>query len=167
MAPEGARISNQSPKGEISTMVTIKKSDAIKGPRVKVDGPLCGGLYKEDHGSIIPWSGTDPYAKMNSFTWSTEENDWIVLGDHYNGDFNNWIEPINNGQFRQNNLKETIKTEEKSSKYAGSVKFDGIPREEKPKIPIKSYMDQCRGHMIINGIWDVFSITYRQNKEKE
>ena len=53
-------------------MVVIKWSDAIKGPRVKVDGPLCGGLYKEDHGSIITWSGTDPDAKMNSFTWSTE-----------------------------------------------------------------------------------------------
>ena len=56
-------------------MVVIKWSDAIKGRRVKVDGPQCGGLYKGDNGSIIPWSGTDPDAKMNSFTWSTEEND--------------------------------------------------------------------------------------------
>ena len=65
-------------------MVVMKFSDEIKGPRVKVDGPLCGGLYKEDHGSIIPWSGIDPDAKMNSFTWSTDDNDWIVLGDQYN-----------------------------------------------------------------------------------
>ena len=62
---EGARISNQAPHGAIFTMVVIKWSDAIKGTRVKVDGPLCGVLYKEDHGSIIPWSVTDPYAKMN------------------------------------------------------------------------------------------------------
>ena len=62
-------------------MVFIKWSDAIKGPIAKVDGPLCGGLYKEDHGSIIPWSGTDPYAKMNSFTWSKNDNDWIVIRD--------------------------------------------------------------------------------------
>ena len=62
-------------------MVVIKWSDAIQGPRVKVDGPQCGGLYKEDHGFIIPWSGTDPDAKMNSFTWSKNENDWIILGD--------------------------------------------------------------------------------------
>ena len=46
-------------------MVVLKWSDAIKVPRVKVDGPLCGGLYKEDPGSIVPWSGIDPYAKMN------------------------------------------------------------------------------------------------------
>ena len=62
-------------------MVVIKWLDAIKGSRVKVYVPQCGGLYNEYHGSIIPWSGTDPDAKMNSFTWSTEENDWIFLGN--------------------------------------------------------------------------------------
>ena len=67
MSPEGARISNQDLEGAISTMVVIKWSDAIKGPRVKVYGPLCGGLYKEDHGYIIPKSVTYPDAKMNSF----------------------------------------------------------------------------------------------------
>ena len=65
-------------------MVLIKVSDTIKGPRVKVDGPQCGGLYKEDHGYIISWSGTNPDAKMNSFTWSKNDNDWIMLGDQYN-----------------------------------------------------------------------------------
>ena len=109
-------------------MVVIKWSDAIKGPRVKVYGPLCGGLYKEDNGYIIPWSGTDPDAKMNAFNWSIEENDWIVLGDQYNRDFNNWKGPINNGQFCQQNFKDMRKTEEKCSKYAGSAKFNGIPR---------------------------------------
>ena len=63
-------MSNQAPEVEISTMVVIKWSDTIKGPRVKVDGPLCGELYKEDHGYIVPWSGTDLNAKLDSFTWS-------------------------------------------------------------------------------------------------
>ena len=70
-------------------MVVIKWSDEIKGQRVRVDDPQCGGLYKEDNESIIPWSGTDPDAKMNYFTWYTEENDWILLGGKYNEDFNN------------------------------------------------------------------------------
>ena len=65
-------------------MVVIKWSNAIQGQRVKVDIPQCGVLYKEDNESIIPWSGTDPDAKMNSFTCSTEENDWILLGGEYN-----------------------------------------------------------------------------------
>ena len=86
-------------------MVVIKWSDAIKRPRFKVYGPQCGGLYKEDHGPIIPWSGTDPDAKMNSFTWSTEENYWIFLGNQYNEDFNNCKGPIKNGQLRQQNIK--------------------------------------------------------------
>ena len=130
--------------------MVIKWSDAIKGSRVKVDGPQCGGLYKEDNESIIPWSGTDPDSKMNSFTWSTEENDWFFLGGQYNEDFNNWKVPINNGQFLQHNTKEMRKTEEACSKYAGSIKFNRIPREGKPAIPIKSYKDQCREHMIRN-----------------
>ena len=40
-ATKGARIINQAPEGEIYTMVVIKWSDAIKGPIVKVVGPLC------------------------------------------------------------------------------------------------------------------------------
>ena len=69
-APEGARISNQAPEGAIFTMLVIKWPDAIKGPRVKVDGPQCGGLYKEEDKSLVPWLGTDPYSKTNCFTWS-------------------------------------------------------------------------------------------------
>ena len=60
-----------------------------KRPIVKVDSPLCGGLYKDYHGSIAPWSGTDPYAKLNCFTWYKEENDWILPGDQYNEELKN------------------------------------------------------------------------------
>ena len=109
-------------------MVVIKWSYAIKKPRVKVDGPLCGGLYKEDHRSIIPWSETDPYSKMNSFTWSTYDNDWVVLGDQYNEEFNNWRGTINNGQFRQQNIKEMRNKDETCSNFACYVKFIGFPR---------------------------------------
>ena len=59
------------------------------------------------------------------------------------------------------------KTEETCSKYVGPVKFNGIPREGKPEISIQYYKDQCRKHMIRNGMWGVFSITKPQNKEKE
>ena len=146
-------------------MLVIKWSDAIKEPRVKADAPQCGGLYKEDDGSIIPWSGTDPDDKMNSFTWSTEENDWIFLGGQYNENFNNWKGSINNGQFLQKNIKEMRKIEETFSKYVGPVKFNGIPREGKPAISIKSYKYQFCEHVIRNGIRGVFYITDPQNKK--
>ena len=66
--PEGALIINQDPEGEISTMVVVKWSDKLRGPIVKVDGPLCGGIYKKDHGSIVTWSVTVPDSKLNCFT---------------------------------------------------------------------------------------------------
>ena len=49
-----AIITNQASEGEISTMVIVKWSDAIKEPRVKLYVTLCGGLYKKDRGSIVP-----------------------------------------------------------------------------------------------------------------
>ena len=63
-------------------------------------------------------------------------------------------------------IKEEIKTEETCSKYAGSAKFNGIPRKVKPAIPIKSYKDQCCDNMFNNGMWDVFSLPDPRNKEK-
>ena len=80
--PEGARISNQAPEGETCTMVVVKWSDKVEGSRDDIDSSLCGGLYKEEK-DIIPWSGTDPDAKMNCFTWSKDNNDWIVPEDQY------------------------------------------------------------------------------------
>ena len=67
--PEGARISNQAPVRETSTMVVVKWSDKVEGSGDYIYSPLCGGLYKEDK-DLVPWSGTDLDAKMNCFTWS-------------------------------------------------------------------------------------------------
>ena len=122
-------------------MVVVKWSDKVEESGDDVDSPLCSGLYKEEK-EIIPWSGTDPDAKTNCFTRSKENNDWIVPEDQYYEEFKNWRGPIKNGQIRSQPLKEKRKTEETCSKYAGSSKFNGIPREGKPAIPTKSYKDQ-------------------------
>ena len=54
----------------------------------------------EEDDYLVPWSVTDPDTKINFFTWSKDDNDWIVSGDHYNEEFKNWRGPIHNGQFR-------------------------------------------------------------------
>ena len=54
-----------------------------------IDSPLCRRLYKGEDDSLVTWSGTDPYAKMNRFTWSKYDNDFIVPGDQYNEEFKN------------------------------------------------------------------------------
>ena len=66
-APERARIRNQAPEGEKSTMVFVKWSDRVEGSGDDIDSPLCGRLYKEEK-DIVSWSGTDPDSKMNCFT---------------------------------------------------------------------------------------------------
>ena len=113
LAPEGARISNQAPKGETSTMVVFKWSDRVEGSGYDIDSPLCGGLYKEEEGSLVPWPRTDPDAKINCFTWSKQKDDCIVPEDQYDEEFKNWRGPIHNGQFCSKTLKEKQKTEEK------------------------------------------------------
>ena len=127
--------------------------------------PLCGGLYKEEEDSLVPWSVIDPDAKMNRFIWSKDNDDWIVPEDQYDEEFKNWRGPIHNGQFHSQTIKEKQKTKEACSKYSGSAKLNGIPREVNPAIPIKSYNNQCREHMINNGMWYVFSLPDPRNKE--
>ena len=77
----------------------------VEGSGDNIDSPLCGGLYKEEDESLVPWSGTDPDANMNGFNWSKENNDWIVPGDQYNEELKNWRGPIQNSQFRSQTLK--------------------------------------------------------------
>ena len=78
--PYGAIISNQAPEGKISTMSVFKWSYKVEGSEDNIDAPLCGRLYKEEKNSLVTLSGTDPDAKMNCFTWSRGDNDWIVPG---------------------------------------------------------------------------------------
>ena len=62
-------------------MVVIKWLYKVEGSGDNIYSPLCGGLYKEEDNYLVPWSGTDPDAKMNCFTWSKENNDCIVPED--------------------------------------------------------------------------------------
>ena len=55
LAPEGEIINNQYLEGGTSTMVVIKCSEKEEGYGYNIDSPLCGGLYKEDDDSLVPW----------------------------------------------------------------------------------------------------------------
>ena len=65
---EGAIISNHAPEEGTYTMVVIKWSENVEGYGENIDSPLCGGLYKEENDSLVTWSVTYPYSKMNCFT---------------------------------------------------------------------------------------------------
>ena len=64
--------------------------------------------------------------------------DWIVTEDQYDEEFKKWRGPIHSDPFYSRTLKEKRKIGETCSKYAGSAKFNYIPIEEKPVIPINS-----------------------------
>ena len=92
-------------------MLVIKISENVEGYGDNIDSPLCGGLYKEEDDSLVTWSGTDPYAKMNCFTWSKDNKDWTVPEDKCDEEIKKWRGPIHNGQLRSQTLKEKINTE--------------------------------------------------------
>ena len=148
-------------------MVVFKWSDKVEVSAYIIYSPLCGGLYKEEEDSLFSWSVIDTYAKMNCFTCSKEGNDQIFPEDQYNEQFKNCRGNIHNGRFQSQTLKEKRKIEDTCSKYAGSAKFNVIPREGNPSIQIKSYRDQCCEHMISNGIFYVLSLPDPHNKEKK
>ena len=100
----------------------------MEGSGDNIYSPLCRRLYKEEDDSLVPSSGTDTYSKMNCFTWSKENNDWISPGNQYNEELENWRGPIKNGQFCSQEMNEKRKTEETCYKYAGYSKFNGIHR---------------------------------------
>ena len=104
-------------------MVVVKWSDKVEAYGDNIDSPLCGGLYKEEEHSLVPWSGTDPDAKINFFTWSKEKNDWIVPEDQYDEEFMNGedLYIMVNSVHRPSRRRETQRRHDPSMQYLPSL----------------------------------------------
>ena len=120
-------------------------------------------IYKEVQDTLIYWSGTYTYTQMNCFRWDVKEKDWVVSKGRLNEIYQNWSSPIHNVQFCGQNLKEKSNTKYNCNKYEGT-KFNGIPKDEKPTIPIKSYKAKYQVHTIQNGMGDIFYIPNPRNE---
>ena len=70
-------------------MVVVKWSDNVERSGDSIDASMCAILYKEEDDYLVTWSGTDTDAKMNFFTWSKEDNYWILPEDQYSKEFKN------------------------------------------------------------------------------
>ena len=130
-----------------------------------IEAPICGGLYKDTSGStelIIPWSGTDPDATVMCYTWSISESKWMIPISQLNTSYTRMKGPVHPGQYRPKGVKEERKTKEACTTFSG-IRFSGVPKEGKGSIPIRTYKDQCRSHMIRHGMWDVFNFSDPKN----
>ena len=101
----------------------------MKGLEYEIDDTMYIIIYREEYGSIFPWSIIYTGTEMNLFSLYKKDTDWIVSGDLYNKYPKNWQRYIHNGQFRLQNLKWKSDIEETRTKYSESANFDGTPME--------------------------------------
>ena len=65
-------------------MIVVKCSDAVECLGDKIYDPLCGRLFKAGDEYIVHGSLKDPDAKINFFTWSKDNDDYIFTGSKNN-----------------------------------------------------------------------------------
>ena len=70
---------------------------------------------------------------------------------------------MHNGQFLSPKLKYKSNNKYNCTKYEGT-KFNGISKDEKPTIPIKSYKAKYQVHTIQNGMGNIFYIPNPRNE---
>ena len=75
----------------------------------EIGAPLYGRLYKEEDGSLVPWSVIDSDANINCFTWSNKDTNLIVPRGLYNKEFNKCQGHVYIGQFWSYAAKEKSK----------------------------------------------------------
>ena len=63
--------------------------------------PICGGISRDKiSGGMAPtpWVGTDPYSKINTFTWNQDINFWEMSPEYYQSEYKKSKGPYNFGQ---------------------------------------------------------------------
>jgi len=100
--------------------------------------PLCGGLFKEDSGTITAFVGSDPDSKVNLFSWDSSLDDWVCLGLYQPKGPNN-KGPVHQGQFRPTNLKLAAAVERACTSHSGA-KYHGLSAlEGETLIPVRTF----------------------------
>ena len=133
------------------------------GAADKVKKPKCGGIFLDENDSsanLTPWVGSDPDRNVNCYSYNENSKKWEISTVTHKATASDIKGPNHPGQFRPQNHKAFLKTRNLCVTYDG-VKFAGIPSKEKggkSTIAIKVFKDICRRHMIVTGMWDVFSI---------
>ena len=135
--------------------------------------PTFGGLMRIKNpkkgcdDEIFAWSGTDPDTpKVMMYSWSVSAKGWTLPKSQFKKGGTKIQGPTREGMYRPRGVKQERTTKENCSTYSGTDTFNGInPSDGKISIPIITYKDVTRKHMIDHGMIDVFLLKDPRNKK--
>ena len=122
--------------------------------------PACGGLFADEAGKVIAWSGFDPDQQVLCYSWKEDDKTWLVNQAFFD-EHRLWTKkkgPVHVGQFREQGVKEQAKTKERCSTFQGTKFKSLIAKENEVAMSLETFKEQLRRHMIINGMLDVFKM---------
>ena len=135
--------------------------------------PTFGGLVRIKNpkqgcdDEIFAWSGTDPDAsKVMMFSWSVKLKGWTLPKAQFKKGGSKIQGPTREGMYRPRGVKQERTTKENCTGYAGTETFNGInPTDGKINIPLTTFKDVTRKHMIRHGMIDIFLLKDPRNKK--
>ena len=159
---EDAQVTGFGERKEAEVAQTIQEIDWVEeGDGGTVPKPKCGGLFKSDKGEVVPFVGTNPDAKINSYSWCDIKSKWSIDAKISHSDWDNIKGPVNVGQYRPRGVKSELKTQEACIRYDGT-KFDGVVSKD-GAMSVTTYKELVRSHCIKNGMFNVFEIEDPRN----
>lgn len=123
--------------------------------------PVFGGVTYTMVGNnkvVFPWSGTDPDSSVICYSYDSTADTWFFRGDH-SVDAVRRRGPEHIGMYRMPGFKNASKIQELCTTYSGTA-YNGLSPKAgaRPTMPLKTFKELVRRHMIVNGMWDIFSI---------
>ena len=115
---------------------------------------------------IFAWSGTDPDAEtVMMYSWSVALKGWTIDVKDVKKGGTRIQGPTREGMYRPRGVKQERVTKEHCITYGGMDKFNGvIPIDGQTTIPLSTFKDVMRQHMIENGMIDTFLLKDPRDK---
>lgn len=132
--------------------------ESTKLPTSEVACPQVGGLMKQNDGTIIAFSGTDPDKKVNVWSYNVSKKTYVIEQDDRNPLWSDQQGPSHVGQYRPRDIKQLLQIEKSCVTYTHTIKFLGLTAKDgsAPPISLSTWSQIIRTHLIKNGMWDVF-----------
>ena len=140
----------------VTTLLTWEESTKLSTSSIVC--PKIGGLVKQDDGTLLAFSGTDPDKKVNVWSYDADKNTYVIEQDARNPNWTDQQGPSHVGQYRPRDIKQLLQIEKSCVTYTHTIKFLGLTSKDgsAPPISLSTWSQIIRTHLIHNGMWDVF-----------